>query len=1111
MAQNIIVSWLVGARFIELKTVQTLDELDVNKPCIDIQDEGYNVEWSQELKVRESFHEYLRAWVIIHALHHEFGFPGPRPGMIFNMSVGYDMKGILQPNVQWFLDAMDDASEHLPEYLDVVARHCPAVRDLDIPVQLSNTITLSTMHGCPPDEIERIMLYLLEQRRLHASVKLNPTLLGPDTVRSILGETLGYHDVSVPDEAFGHDLEYKAAIPMLRKLRSVAQAENRVFGVKLSNTLEVDNWRAVFDKDERMYLSGRALHPITTQLCLRLSEEFQGDLLMSFAGGADCFNVDGLLRSGLKTVTTCTDLLKTGGYLRMLQYIEMLDAAMGKVGAADMGDFIARTALRDETFSEFGSLLQQAVHADESFTLELSDYQALATALQTASGKDSLMGVVRSWAEQAGIDAARGERVAAIAQNVLALINLRSYAKSAGSDWRYQKASFRTDRSKTTRELDYYDCIEAPCLDECPVDQKVPQYMNAVRVGDFAEAVRLTREDNPLPAILGKVCDHLCENTCIRTHLDEPLAIRQIKRFIMDQERQPTMFTRQPDVAKRVAIIGAGPAGIAAAQELAYAGFAVTIFEKHPYPAGMVGGAIPQYRIPQKDIDQDMAVLAELGVEIRYGHQVGVDSALADLRAMGFSAIVIAVGAQRAKLLGLPEEDSEGVLDALFFLRNVREGRRPAIGSRVGVIGAGDTAMDCVRSALRLGAEEVSLIYRRTIDQMPADREEIHDAVEEGVKIMELVRPAALEVQDGKLSGLVLSRTEYRGDRDESGRKIPHDVPDSDFVVPLDTLILAISQNAILDFFGDEQPELTQSGYLQTDPITFETSIPDVYAAGDVAAHGPSSIVVAADDGKRVAAAIAAKHGIDTARAPEAMEKVDLREMMVKRARRQYRVQAGRTSLDDRDSFEETVHTYTPEQAMAEADRCLDCHRICSLCVGVCPNLALMTYEMEPLRPSLPSLVVRGGAVVAGETRPYGAEQYFQIAVLTDFCNECGNCVTACPTSGTPYVDKPRFYLNREDFQQQQDNAFMLFDDGSIESRVAGETHRLILREAFEYVSPRFRATLDADSFELLDATATRAAEGEEMSLRPAADMFILMRGVCGSMPYLPVVAAAAG
>jgi NADPH-dependent glutamate synthase beta subunit-like oxidoreductase len=1108
MAQNIVVSWLVGARFIELKTIQTLDELDINKPCIDIQDEGYNVEWSQELKVYESFDEYLRAWILIHALHHKFGFPGERPGMIFNMSVGYNLEGMLKPNVQWYFDTMADASDYLPAYIDIVARRYPAVRDIDIPARVSDTITLSTMHGCPPDEIERIMTYLLEERHLHASVKLNPTLLGADRVRSIVNNQLGYHDIPIPDEAFGHDLVYVDAVPMLHSLRRVARMEGRTFGVKLTNTLEVNNWRTVFENDDMMYLSGRALHPVTTNVGLRISEQFHGDLLMSFAGGADCFNVADLIRSGMKTVTTCSDILKSGGYLRMLQYTENLAAGMAEVGAVDVGDFIAKTAVREEGFHEFAPMLRLAVLSDSGLALELEDCAALGEALRRDGGDGPLMDATRAWATAHGMDEGRAEELVTVVLNVMERINLRAYANRVRGDRRYLKATFRTDRSKTPRTLDYYDCIEAPCLDECPVDQKVPQYMRAVREGDFVEAVRLAREDNPLPAILGKVCDHLCENTCIRTHFDEPLAIRQIKRFIMEHETQPVLFTRKPETGKKVAIIGAGPAGIAAAQELAYAGFSITVFEHYPYPAGMVGGAIPTYRIPQQDIDQDMAILDELGVEIRYNQSAGIDFTLADLRTQGYGSIIVAVGAQLAKRLNLPGEDSSGIMDALYFLRNVREGHPPTIGKRVGVIGAGDTAMDCVRSALRVGGEDVSLIYRRTIDQMPADREEIHGAIEEGVKIMELVRPAALNVEDGTLAGLMVSRTEYRGDRDASGRKIPYDVPDSEFEIPLDTLILAISQHAILDFFGDEVPELTKSGYLLTDPETFETSIPGVYAGGDVAAHGPSSIVVAANDGKQVAAAIAAKHGVSTAREPATIGRVDLQKMMVKRSRREYRVQAEHTPLDQRDTFDETILTLTPEQAIAEASRCLDCHEICSLCVGVCPNMALMTYEMDPFRVELPALTASKHGVAEGESRSYGADQMLQIAVLTDFCNECGNCETACPTSGIPYVDKPRLYLDRADFEDQKSNAFMLFDDGSIESRVDGATHRLVMNGVVEYTAPGFTARLDQDTFKLLESTPTAAKEGEMLDLEPAADMFILLKGLQGSMGHLPASAA---
>jgi len=1057
MAQNIIVSWLVGGRFLELKTIQTLDELEISKPCIEIEDEGYNVEWSQELRVYQSFDEYLRAWVLIHALHHKFGWPGDTPGMIFNMSVGYNLEGMLEPNVQWFFDIMDDASQYLPGYIDIVAEHYPEIRDIEVPSRLSDSITLSTMHGCPPDEIERICTYLLEDRHLNTSVKLNPTLLGADPVREIVNIDLGFDDIPIPDEAFGHDLMYVDAVPMLHNLHRLAGEVGVTFGVKLTNTLEVNNWRDSFADDDMMYLSGRSLFPVTVNLASKIREDFGDKLLMSFAGGADCFNVADLLRSGMASVTVCSDLLKTGGYLRMLQYTENLTTEMGNVGASDLRDYTIKTAGLDDDDSE--SLLEADLDSDLEADLEAAT-----------------------------------------------MINLRQLANDVRSDWRYQKNSFRTDHSKTPRKLSYFDCIEAPCLDECPVDQKVPQYMNAVRDGRLLDAVALTREDNPIPSILGRVCDHLCENTCVRTHLDEPLAIRQIKRFIMDQEAQPVMLIANPKTRAKVAIVGAGPAGISAAHELAYSGFGVTVFEAHPYAGGMVGGTIPTYRLPQHEIDSDMEVLAQLGVDVRYDQKAGVDFTLEELRADGYVSVFIAVGAQLAKKLDLDGEEADGILDGITFLRSVREGHPIPIGPRVGVIGAGDTAMDCVRSAVRVGASEVNLIYRRTIDQMPADPEEIHASVEEGVKVVELARPVALNIESGALNGLVCVRNEYRGERDSSKRKIPFEVPGSEFELELDTLLLAISQHSILDFFGDETPKLNKWGYIAVDPETQESSLAGVYAGGDVAADGPSSIVEAAADGKSVAAAIAKAHG-KVRQLPQPEDRpVDLADMMLRRGRRQYRTPIQHTPVDQRQGFDETILSYTAEQAKQEAGRCLDCHEVCSLCVGVCPNMALLTYESESVRAQLPELLVGPNGVETVGTRWFSADQAFQIAVLSDFCNECGNCVTACPTSGEPYVDKPRLYLNREEFEAESDNAFMMFSDTSIESRVDGETHHLVLNGAIQYTTPSIVVHLDPETLELIEATPQEGANGATISLEPAATMFTIMKGLQGSMPHLPLM-----
>ena len=975
MAQNIIAAWLCGARYIELKTVQTLDELNVSKPCIDMEDEGYNVEWSQELKVHESFEEYLRAWVLIHALHHKLGYAGDVP-VLFNLSVGYDLAGIRQPNMQWFLDQVADCSARKAEIIEDVASYYPAIRNLDIPDRISDNVTLSTMHGCPPDEIEGICEYLLHERRLHTLVKCNPTLLGPDRVRGLVNNDLKFTDVVVPDIAFEHDLKYEDAIPMLRRLASAANDSGLEFGVKLSNTLEVENRRDVFSPDEKMmYLSGRPLHAITVNLAATLADEFDGKLPMSFSAGASCYNAANLLRAGMQTITVCSDLLKTGGYLRLLDYIKAVEGV--------------------------------STNPEDALTF------------------------------------------------------LRRYADEVCHDPDNMKSEFVTSGSKTNRSLGLFDCIKAPCVDACPLDQKVPQYMSEVCSNDTVAAQRIVHSDNPLPCTLGRICDHLCEQACVRTHLDEPVAIRDIKRFIVDREVDRERAAERPPARKqpeqKTAIIGAGPGGMSAAIELARGGVEVEIFEEQAYAGGMVGGVVPEYRLPRAVFAKDYAALEELGVNVHYKVRVGRDITLSQLRDDGFNNIAIMAGAQLGRTLTLDGADSDGVVDALQFLRQSKEQQVLDIGTHIGIIGAGDTAMDCARVAWRLGDRKVTLIYRRTIDQMPADREEITQLLEEGIEVLELARPERLLTENGKLRAIRCKRMQLTDARDDSGRRVPVDVPDSDVDLPIDTLILAISQHAVLDFLEGEPIRLNDRGYIDVDPATFETSVPGVYAGGDVANDGPATIVKAAAAGKAIANSILgnkAPASVSPEKVAKTFNASEMASMLRRRSKRQRRVRAPQTNVDDRQNFSEVMLTYSTEQARTEAGRCLDCHTYCSICVGVCPNLALFTYQTDQ------------------------HEQRYQVAILADLCNECGNCTTFCPTSGAPYRDKPRLYVNRDDFEAQSDNAFMIFHDGdrwTIDARYNGATEHLELNDRPE------------------DPDARHAA------------MYTLLRGVQQSMPFLPV------
>lgn len=338
LLQNIICSWLSGGRFIELKTVQVMDELEIPRPCIDMEDEGYNVEWSQELKLDQSANEYIQAWAMVHILRRLLGFEQTPFDTVFNMSVGYNLEGIKSAPMTHFMDRMMDASQELAEIQRLLKAEYPQFADLEISPRVVNTVTLSTMHGCPPDEIERIARYLIEERGLNTTVKLNPTLLGKTRVLEILHHDLGYTEIDIPDKVFENDLKYDRALQLIRNLKAAAASRGVTFAVKLSNTLPLTNHRQNLPGGE-MYMSGRPLYPITMNLFAKLDQEFDGDLNVSFSAGADALNVATILAAGAKPITVASDLLKPGGYSRMLQYIENIEKAMQKAGAANLAEF----------------------------------------------------------------------------------------------------------------------------------------------------------------------------------------------------------------------------------------------------------------------------------------------------------------------------------------------------------------------------------------------------------------------------------------------------------------------------------------------------------------------------------------------------------------------------------------------------------------------------------------------------------------------------------------------------------------------------------------------------------------------------------------------------
>ncbi len=1102
LAQNIVTAYLAGARFIELKTVQTLDELSVSKPCIDMEDVGYNCEWSQELALHQSFEEYLKAWILLHALGSRLGLDGgiDGHGFLFNMSVGYNLEGIHADNVQRFLDLMRDAAGRKRELVLTAARDFPGAADLDVDDRLSESVTLSTMHGCPPDEIERIGLYLISELGLHTAVKLNPTLLGPELVREILHGELGFDDIEVPDQAFEHDPGLEDAVAIVRSLHRAAEEKGVFFWVKLTNTLETRNLRKVLPADEKMhYMSGRALHPVAVQLAADLSDRFAGRLPISLAGGADAFNLSDLAASGLVPVTVCSDLLKPGGYGRLPQYLDRLADDMRAAGAASIFGFVCRRALSEPgSRSRLFDLLPGRVRRSLRAVLE---------SLGEASC-EPLFDRVTAAGRRAGLDHGQASALADLFGRTCARLNLRDYARRTRSSGRYRKPRRRAPY-KTKRPLGPFDCIAASCREGCPTGQNIPDYMYLVARGRYDEAVEVILRENPLPSITGTVCDHPCMDRCVRSLYDRSLAVREIKRFVVERAGRRRPPERAPGNGVSVAVVGAGPAGLAAAYFLALLGFDVTVFDAGPRPGGIPARIIPSFRLPDSSLAADVDRVRELGVKFRHSTRLGRDVELAGLREE-HRYVFVGVGAHQGARLRIEGDDARGVFDCLDFLARVRAGRPVELGRRVLVVGGGNSAMDAARTAWRLAGRrgEVTLVYRRTAAQMPAGDEELEALLAEGVAVRELFSPERVVVEDGRVVGLECVRMEL-GPPDDSGRPRPVPVDGSTTVLPADAVIVAVGQKPESALLQKSGLSMTGWGTVRVDDATGETSMPGVFAGGDVV-HGGASVVQAIGDARRAVREILRREGL-----PEQMEPLlgkdgGPREYLVRKSRRIYPEPIPELPVERRRGFEQVGLGLDEEQARREAGRCLDCDEFCSLCVTVCPNRANHWYLCEPFVADLPTFRIAAGKVERDGVETFAVEQASQVVNLADWCNECGNCQTFCPTRGAPYRDKPRLCFGDESFADEE-RAYRLrrtADGWNMEYKEPGGMHTLTLAgDRLAYASPGILAQLDASDLSVRRLQAgPEARHGARADLHTCATMFVLARSLAADSTFLPLM-----
>jgi NADH-quinone oxidoreductase subunit F len=477
----------------------------------------------------------------------------------------------------------------------------------------------------------------------------------------------------------------------------------------------------------------------------------------------------------------------------------------------------------------------------------------------------------------------------------------------------------------------------SPCQHTCPVGINIPKYVAHIAAGEYLEAVDTIRERNPFPAICGRICHHPCESKCRRGELDEPVAIRALKRFAADWYFDHVSELPEPEPfpqtqSQKVAVVGAGPCGLSCAYFLAQMGYPVTVFEALPVGGGMLSVAIPDFRLPREVIEKEIDYIAKRGVEIRYNTPINVNFTVEDLRKGGFKAVFIAGGAQRSQRIGIPGEleDLEGFYYGLRFLRDVKVGKPVRIGRRVAVIGGGNVALDTSRTALRLGADEVSIYYRRSQEEMPVTEVEYNEALTEGIQVNFLASPTRIVSDNWKVVGLQCIHMRL-GEPDASGRRRPVPIPGSEFFAHADIVIAAVGQAPDLSFLPpDSALERTRWETLVIDDNRLATNIPGVFAGGDFIT-GPGMVIEAIAAGRRGAIAIDKYLKGDTSRVEIYDLKPSVIEEVISRGEEetwepQIRQEIPRLPAEERKgSFKETELAFSEEKAIQEAKRCLRC------------------------------------------------------------------------------------------------------------------------------------------------------------------------------------------
>ncbi len=616
---------------------------------------------------------------------------------------------------------------------------------------------------------------------------------------------------------------------------------------------------------------------------------------------------------------------------------------------------------------------------------------------------------------------------------------MRACATVAGDGWVVSSETPRARQSRrVTLELimsDHYGDCRGPCGVHCPAGTDVQGYVKQIALGNDREAVRIIKEKIPIPASIGRVCPHPCERECRRRNVESPVSIAYLKAFAADNDLasdKPWAPEPAPATGKRVSVVGGGPGGLTAAYYLALKGHKVTVYDAMPEMGGMLRYGIPEYRLPKAVLAKEIAAIKALGVNMKNNVRLGRDVTLEGLREAG-DAVVLATGAWKSSAVGCPGEEAEGVLGGIDFLREVNLGNRPAIGERVMVVGGGNTAMDACRTAVRLGAKEVFVVYRRTEAEMPAEQAEIDEAREEGVTFKFLRNPAEILSENGRVKAVKLQVMEL-GEPDASGRRAPVPVEGSFETVEVSCVIAAIGQK--LDPAGLEGVALNRRGSIAADEASFLTNLEGVFAVGDATNRGADIAVAAIGEAGRAAQVVDSylNGALLPYREPFYSMQMPLPDMFEGREKRERVRMPQRPAELRRNDFIEINLGLPADKARQEAARCLECgcfdYKDCKLikAANTCPEFEpqrlrgekhksykerdLLTIERDQGKCILCGLCVRiceevvGKALLGFVGRGFNAaiRPEFNDPAILSFCRKCDKCAINCPTGALKII-----------------------------------------------------------------------------------------------------------